>query len=634
MKLTIHIGSHKAGSTAIQSTCGRATAALEAAGIYYPQKLFPKYPNQHSELAPLLEHGDAADARELFSRLINEAESRQLFHIFLSGEDLCSAVSPKGLNRLTSALAGQFDEVKVILVLRRKYDYLLSHYNHTLRHHGTPITIQDFHDSMSFSPRKTLEQWSAAFGASVEPFAYDSPVGGAKFLERFFSEVLGVTLGDGIVNAGAAVNASFDLLSAIIVNEAVKPLGAFEISDVNLAYLDSFRLRRGKMPLLEKDIATRLNEIFSDDDWTIVELPELTKQPAEAKPMDAESARAYIASAANFFMGLRGLYCPDDQKAPLSRGDIIAAYRAFLGRVPSRDELDRMERARKTMPALRQMIVESPEFRRAHRESLNIAGLDLPKLDVTIEASDGDAQAMFAHLQRRWTKLGSDRPHWSVWSEPQFAGPITPKLEGEFYRTGEKEFNAFKTTIARSGRSVGDISRLVDFGCGLGRFTLNAAREIPAIVGLDFSATHVKAAQAAAARQGIDTVEWVVRKDFAPLDLGPYDAWYSRIVLQHNPPTLISRWLREGLGGLSEGGIAVFQVPTYAVNYSFAPESYLRDMGEEAEIEMHCIPQGEVLKIIADTGCRLMELREDNAVDIPRYWVSNTFVVERLLAGL
>jgi SAM-dependent methyltransferase len=578
----------------------------------------------------LLEHGDSAAVCELFSRLIVEAESLQLSHIFLSGEDICSAVSLRGINRLKSAVASKFDEVNIILVLRRKYDYLLSHYNHSLRHHATPITIRDFHDFMNFSPRRTLDRWSAAFGASVEPFVYDSSPGDKQFLERFFFDVLGVTIGDDILNAGASVNASFDLLSALIVNEVIKPLGALDVTDVNLAYLDSFRLQRGKMPLLERDTAVHLNEIFQDDDWAITDLSDLTAQPGEAKILDADSARVYIKSIANFLICLRALYCAHDEKESLSRGDIVAAYRAFLSRDPSRDELDRVARAKKSMPALRQMIVESPEFRRAYRESLNVAELNLPRLNVNTEASDGDAQDMFVHLQGRWTNLGSDRPHWSVLSNSRFEGSITPNLEDEFYGTGEKEFNDFKAMISRSGRSVDDICRLVDFGCGLGRFTLNAAREIPAIVGLDFSATHIEMAQAAAARHGIHNVEWVVRKDFAPCDVGAYDAWYSRIVLQHNPPPLISRWLREGLGGLSPRGIAMFQVPTYSVNYSFAPEDYLREMDEKADIEMHCIPQGEVLKIIADMGCRLLELREDNAVDIPRYWVSNTFLVERL----
>ena len=119
------------------------------------------------------------------------------------------------------------------------------------------------------------------------------------------------------------------------------------------------------------------------------------------------------------------------------------------------------------------------------------------------------------------------------------------------------------------------------------------------------------------------------RAGLDPLQVGPYDLWYSRIVLQHNPPPLIDRFLREGLDGLAPLGIAVFQLPTYAVNYRFSTAQYLASVDSQPEIEMHCLPQSTLLQIIADTGCRLREIREDNSVDIPRLWVSNTVVVER-----
>jgi hypothetical protein len=149
------------------------------------------------------------------------------------------------------------------------------------------------------------------------------------------------------------------------------------------------------------------------------------------------------------------------------------------------------------------------------------------------------------------------------------------------------------------------------------------------VVGVDFSWSHLKLAEEAAKQLGVHSIQWVEKRDISKEDLGPYDLWYSRIALQHNPPSLIDRFLRHGLRDLSCGGMAVFQVPTYSVNYSFNAKLYIEEMDNNPEIEMHCIPQRNILKLIYDCSCRVLEIREDNSVDIPRYWVSNTFVVEK-----
>ncbi|WP_397544569.1 methyltransferase domain-containing protein [Roseovarius salis] len=630
MKLTIHIGSHKAGSTAIQNTCSRETAMLEEAGVYYPENLFPKFPKQHSELAALAEHGDETEMQATINRIFSEAKDRGLSHVFLSGEDLCSATSPSGINRLAGAVTGTFDKVVIILVLRRKYDYLLSHLNHHFRHHGEAVNIKDFNTFLKFSPRDTVEKWSKAFGDdAVMVFPYDSPADGQSFLRRFFSANLSVPLTEKAIKASASVNASFDLLSAIVVNEAVKTLPEFDLTDLNLAYLDAFRRERGRMPVFEADIATYLNELFPDTDWVIDGFPELTQVPPAAHPLGPDAARNYLQALSDFFSTLRGLYCSDEPDVPLGRGEIVSAYRAFLGRVPSRDELKYLVGARKTMPALRQMIVDSPEFRRVHREKLNAAGLALPALDISVAANETQQHAMFDHLRRHWNRLGAE-PRSEV-SKPGVDDrqAVTPGREEAHLGTGAEELNDVRQTLARAGHSLAEIQRLVDFGCGLGRFTLNAAKEIPEVVGVDFSANQLEEAEAAARGMNVDNITWVQKQGIEPVDVGTYDAWYSRFMLQYSPPPLIERWLREGLGGVRDSGVAIFQVPTYSLNYHFSVEHYLENLNDGTVFQMHCFPQKRVFEILSELSYTILEVRDDNSVDIPRHWVSSTFVAKR-----
>jgi hypothetical protein len=108
------------------------------------------------------------------------------------------------------------------------------------------------------------------------------------------------------------------------------------------------------------------------------------------------------------------------------------------------------------------------------------------------------------------------------------------------------------------------------------------------------------------------------------------DFFYSRIVFQHNPPPLIRILIKAGLGALRQQGIAIFQVPTYASGYTFHVQDYL-STDSNADMEMHRIPQPEIFSLIVNTGCRVMEVREDNCIGRQGSWISNTFIVKREL---
>ncbi len=634
MKLTIHIGSHKAGSTAIQQICSREVRLLEAAGVYYPIGVFPKYPNQHSELNVLLRSGSDAEVEALFNRIHSSAKERSLDHVFLSGEDLCTGASPSAIRRLANAARANFGDIAIAFVVRNKIDYLISHYNHFLRHSAQPLGLTDFRKFLDFSPRQTLEKWGAVFGRdAMRLVAYDSAPGDAPMVQRFFRDILSVEITDAVVKNYRRVNASFDMLSAIFMNEALKSLPDFDLAAVNLAYLDAFRNSGTHMPIFEADLATALNQAFADDEWQIEGLPRLSDVPRPKPALTAEEARAHLDALAEFFGSISALYGDASSKntdRPARRSEIAAGYVNFLGRAPSSEELNRITQSKRSMRSLREMFTSSAEFRRLHRERLNVAGLEVPPLNVDIAADEGQQQAMFNHLQRHWMSLGKERPHWSVWSEPEFSGRITPELEADFYETGKKEMHAFEQTLARSGRRTGEFRCLVDFGCGLGRFTTHAARVLPQVVGIDFSSSHIARAQVVAQKLGLSNVRWIERRSLNDEYEGDYDLWYSRIVLQHNPPPLMSRILRNALNGLSRGGVAVFQVPTYSVGYSFNARAYLSSLERQPEIEMHCFPQRRLLDLLENLSCRILEIREDNSVDIPRYWVSNTFVVEKI----
>ena len=106
------------------------------------------------------------------------------------------------------------------------------------------------------------------------------------------------------------------------------------------------------------------------------------------------------------------------------------------------------------------------------------------------------------------------------------------------------------------------------------------------------------------------------------------DAIFSLITLQHNPPPIMAWMLRTLLSSLRPGGVAYFQLPTYRTGYLFEVERYLHSAPPNT-LEMHYLPQHEVFRLVAETGCLCLEVREDGMVGAEDQMLSNTFLVQK-----
>jgi len=131
MKLIIHIGSHKTGSTSIQDYAVQHVELLRAHKIAYPIDFFSKYPQQHSEFRDLLADNNVERVKEFFEYAIRDASSHSAKAVFLSGEDLCT-LEKNHVHTLYNMLVNLFTDVKVALVLRNKKEYYWSSYKHSL----------------------------------------------------------------------------------------------------------------------------------------------------------------------------------------------------------------------------------------------------------------------------------------------------------------------------------------------------------------------------------------------------------------------------------------------------------------------------------------------------------------------
>jgi SAM-dependent methyltransferase len=116
------------------------------------------------------------------------------------------------------------------------------------------------------------------------------------------------------------------------------------------------------------------------------------------------------------------------------------------------------------------------------------------------------------------------------------------------------------------------------------------------VIAADISADHLRIAETVLAERAIRNVSLVhlnTLKDLA--EIGPFDVFFSVIVLQHNPPPIMAYILRKILQQLNHGGVGYFQIPTYAKGYAFGIDEYLCQIKEGHDrMEGHVLPQKDL----------------------------------------
>lgn len=327
----------------------------------------------------------------------------------------------------------------------------------------------------------------------------------------------------------------------------------------------------------------------------------------------------------------------------LSRSDVIEAYGAVLGREPESEEAIQDHMNAPSVADLYQGLIESEEFRDNFKATLELSGqppvevgsagptpLDWPPIEVDSTVVDGaQFSAMAARARTTWVRLGELDPYFSLSGDPKFRDVDIGSREEAFYTSGQSEQRNLISFAARSGIELAGRTCL-ELGCGGGRVTRWLARLFRRVQAVDISSGQLAIAQRQMAEAGVENVSFtqIASLDELPQIIG-YDVLFSVLVLQHNPPPLIGYILMQLLTNLNPGGVAYFQVPTYGFGYSFRIAEYLnKPIPEEPEIEMHVLPQRDVLKIVHGTGCRVLEVREDGYTG-RRDAISNIFFVQK-----
>lgn len=128
--LTLHIGAHKTGTTAVQHYCDTHRAALEAQGVLYPQTNWYHHA-QHRLAFPFKNmtdpaRGDRPDFETELAELNGAIAATACDRVLVSSEEFFSWPA-HAIAALRDGL--RVDRVRILAVLRRPDDFLLSMYN-------------------------------------------------------------------------------------------------------------------------------------------------------------------------------------------------------------------------------------------------------------------------------------------------------------------------------------------------------------------------------------------------------------------------------------------------------------------------------------------------------------------------
>jgi SAM-dependent methyltransferase len=281
-------------------------------------------------------------------------------------------------------------------------------------------------------------------------------------------------------------------------------------------------------------------------------------------------------------------------------------------------------------------FIQSEEYRGIVGNSRSYPLDSAPPMPLETVHDASAHRALWQHIASVWSEYGRSEPYWSVLTNDRWrAANIADEHLSAFFATGNVALYRLDSWLRRNALSCSQNGVCVEYGCGVGRVTSFLARRFRRIIALDVSDSHLDVARRHLAGQGIDNVEFVLVRDKD--DLGPLseaDVFYSILVLQHNPPPIMTDVLSLAFKGLKPGGIAFFQIPTYSRDYSFFLAPYLDRAIAERSMELHFLPQHSILELGRIHSVFPVEIQPDWCIGNYDRWISSTFLMVKRDARL
>jgi SAM-dependent methyltransferase len=252
---------------------------------------------------------------------------------------------------------------------------------------------------------------------------------------------------------------------------------------------------------------------------------------------------------------------------------------------------------------------------------------------------------------KAWEHYGKNDPYFGVLTADTFhLKKLDAEAKGRFFESGTRYVDGLMTALRdQLGPSFAP-TRVLDFGCGVGRLTIPLSVRCAEAIGVDISDGMLAEAARNAEEQHRNNVSWVKGDAALSRVTGSFDLIHSFIVFQHIAQEQGLIILRRLISLLREGGAGSLQF-TYANSRGIprwrelATQSYhrlkiaygVRNLAKgrpffEPMMQMNLYDVNDILRILQETGCHKVSVRftETNHFGFPVYGAAFMFQKVRL----
>lgn len=192
MRVCIHIGAPKTGSSAIQNFLRNNRSKLEKCGYFYPEHRTDKndVSGGHSELGRAVIDGNLHAASAIADQWLEEARARKLT-LLVSAEALYGRVE-----ETRKVFSGQ--DVQILAYFRNPIESLVSNHNQSIKRHYGRFLLAEFLERRAHPDNRGVNgevflDWIAAFGRkAVKVRPYDPKAFKGERIEYDFLDMLAV----------------------------------------------------------------------------------------------------------------------------------------------------------------------------------------------------------------------------------------------------------------------------------------------------------------------------------------------------------------------------------------------------------------------------------------------------------
>jgi 2-polyprenyl-3-methyl-5-hydroxy-6-metoxy-1,4-benzoquinol methylase len=237
-----------------------------------------------------------------------------------------------------------------------------------------------------------------------------------------------------------------------------------------------------------------------------------------------------------------------------------------------------------------------------------------PRL-VEVDVDNATLEQLFSLVSQQWTHYGEVAPFHSVLTSDEYhPSNITASRVEELYATGANEVALLKQLSERAGIDLNSKQHCFELGCGVGRVTMHLACEFQKVTAYDISPGNLRLCAKKIKEQNIRNVELTQITHVRDLEnIGPIDAFFSRIVLQHNSPPVQKFMLETVLKSLTAGGVALFQTVVGGKGYGYSARRHLAQAVTTSGGEMHALPAKHIFDIFRNLNFRVLDVFKELA---------------------